>query len=165
MIHELFPSLTETASGSHPCCLVSVTYDRAQCFHGGNTGSNPVGDANFINHLQIPSRIFGDRLHSIDFELLHYSAGVSFRVTGGREHYSYRNRTRRICCFISKNLFFFLTSNKLLNNCLKGPTAPRSTFRYFWGIHRNIAMAALNRRPLQRGGSVDPREIFLSDEL
>jgi hypothetical protein len=22
MIHELFPSLTETASGSHPCCVV-----------------------------------------------------------------------------------------------------------------------------------------------
>ncbi len=46
MIHELLPSLTETASGSHPCCVVSVTYDRTQCFHGGNTGSNPVGDAN-----------------------------------------------------------------------------------------------------------------------
>jgi len=45
MIHELFPSLTETASGSHPCCVVAVTYDRTQCFHGGNTGSNPVGDA------------------------------------------------------------------------------------------------------------------------
>src|SRR5260370_11745047 len=40
MIHEAFPSLTETASGSHPCCVVSVSY-----FHGGNTGSNPVGDA------------------------------------------------------------------------------------------------------------------------
>jgi len=45
MIHELFPSLTETASGSHPCCVVSVTYDRTSYFHGGNTGSNPVGDA------------------------------------------------------------------------------------------------------------------------
>jgi hypothetical protein len=42
MIHELFPSLTETALGSHPRCVVSVTYD---FFHGGNTGSNPVGDA------------------------------------------------------------------------------------------------------------------------
>ena len=30
---------------------------RTSPFHGGNTGSNPVGDANFINHLQIPSRI------------------------------------------------------------------------------------------------------------
>jgi hypothetical protein len=28
-----------------------------ELFHGGNTGSNPVGDANLINHLQIPSRI------------------------------------------------------------------------------------------------------------
>ena len=49
MIHEAIPTLTETASGSHPCCVVSVTYARAQCFHGGNTGSNPVGDANFSN--------------------------------------------------------------------------------------------------------------------
>src|SRR5258705_5339895 len=38
MIHELFPSLTETASGSHPCCVVSVTYDRTQCFHGDASG-------------------------------------------------------------------------------------------------------------------------------
>ena len=50
---------------------------------------------------------FGVRLHSIDFELLHYSAGVSFRVMDGREHYSYKNRTRRICCFLAKNLFSF----------------------------------------------------------
>jgi len=57
MIHKTFPYLTETASGSHPCCVVSVTYDRTLYFHGGNTGSNPVGDANLINHLQIPSRI------------------------------------------------------------------------------------------------------------
>src|SRR6266481_2219095 len=46
MIHETFPSLTETASGSHPCCVVSVTY-----FHGGNTGSNPVGDAKSFQEL------------------------------------------------------------------------------------------------------------------
>src|SRR6266436_3716533 len=45
MIHELLLSPTETASGSHPCCLVSVTYHRPSYFHGGNTGSNPVGDA------------------------------------------------------------------------------------------------------------------------
>jgi len=50
MIHELFPSLTETASGSHPCCVVSVTYDRTH-FHGGNTGSNPVGDAKSYQEL------------------------------------------------------------------------------------------------------------------
>jgi hypothetical protein len=28
MIHELLLSLTETSSGSHPCCVVSVTYHR-----------------------------------------------------------------------------------------------------------------------------------------
>ena len=50
MIHELLPSLTETASGSHPCCVVSVTYDRTH-FHGGNTGSNPVGDAKSFQEL------------------------------------------------------------------------------------------------------------------
>jgi hypothetical protein len=46
MIHELLLSPTETASGSHPCRVVSVTYHRPSYFHGGNTGSNPVGDAN-----------------------------------------------------------------------------------------------------------------------
>ena len=30
---------------------------RTPPFHGDNTGSNPVGDANLIHHLQIPSRI------------------------------------------------------------------------------------------------------------
>src|SRR5215470_698607 len=45
VIHKAFPTLTETAFGRHPCCLVSVTYVRTHCFHGGNTGSNPVGDA------------------------------------------------------------------------------------------------------------------------
>ena len=44
MIHEAFPYLTETASDSHPCCVVSVTYDRPSYFHGGNTGSNPSGE-------------------------------------------------------------------------------------------------------------------------
>jgi hypothetical protein len=57
MIHETFLYLTETAFGSHPCRVVSVTYRKLRPFHGGNTGSNPVGDANFINHLQVPSGI------------------------------------------------------------------------------------------------------------
>ena len=46
MIHETFLCLTETAFGSHPCRIVSITYCEAVPFHGGNTGSNPVGDAN-----------------------------------------------------------------------------------------------------------------------
>jgi len=48
MIHEAFPTLTETAFGSHPCRVASVTYLRTHRFHGGNTGSNPVGDANIL---------------------------------------------------------------------------------------------------------------------
>src|SRR5713226_9223672 len=52
MIHELLLSPTETASGSHPCCVVSVTYHRPSYFHGGNTGSNPVGDAKSYQVLE-----------------------------------------------------------------------------------------------------------------
>ncbi len=51
MIHEMFLCLTETAFGSHPCRVVSVTYRKLRPFHGGNTGSNPVGDANKIKDL------------------------------------------------------------------------------------------------------------------
>ena len=55
MIHETFLCLTETAFGSHPCRVVSVTYRKLRPFHGGNTGSNPVGDANKIKDLlEIP---------------------------------------------------------------------------------------------------------------
>jgi hypothetical protein len=43
--------LTETASGSHPCCVVSVTYNRTS-FHGGNTSSNPVEDAKQSKELR-----------------------------------------------------------------------------------------------------------------
>ena len=60
MIHEAFPYLTETASDSHPCCVVSVTYDRPSYFHGGNTGSNPVGDANKIKDLLETAFFAGD---------------------------------------------------------------------------------------------------------
>jgi hypothetical protein len=72
MIHELFPSLTETASGSHPCCVVSVTYDRTSYFHGGNTGSNPVGDANSFQELKRAQAVF--RRHKKEAELLRYFA-------------------------------------------------------------------------------------------
>ncbi len=40
---------------SHPYRLVSMRYHRVSDFHGGNTGSNPVGDANKINNFhEIP---------------------------------------------------------------------------------------------------------------
>jgi hypothetical protein len=51
MIHELFPSPTETAFGRHPCRVVSVTYRKLWPFHGGNTDSNPVGHANNLEDL------------------------------------------------------------------------------------------------------------------
>ena len=34
MIHEAFPTLTETALGSHPRCVVSVPYGLVAPFHG-----------------------------------------------------------------------------------------------------------------------------------
>ena len=34
MIHETFLCLTETAFGSHPCRVVSVTYRKLRPFHG-----------------------------------------------------------------------------------------------------------------------------------
>jgi len=52
MIHEALPSHTETAFGSHPCCVVSVTYVWTHCFHGANEGSNPSGDANQFNNFR-----------------------------------------------------------------------------------------------------------------
>ncbi len=48
MIHELFPFPTETAFGSHPCRVVSVTYRKLRPFHGADVGSNPAGDAKSI---------------------------------------------------------------------------------------------------------------------
>src|SRR5271155_1562268 len=44
-------------SPSHHQSPRRLAWPRTSPFHGGNTGSNPVGDANLINHLQIPSRI------------------------------------------------------------------------------------------------------------
>ena len=46
MIHETFLSVTESAFGSHPCRVVSVTYRKLRPFHGANAGSNLAGDAN-----------------------------------------------------------------------------------------------------------------------
>jgi hypothetical protein len=71
MIHELFPFLTETASGSHPCCVVSVTYDRPSYFHGGNTGSNPVGDANSIPYRRIVYSLFNKMIRNYGFSELY----------------------------------------------------------------------------------------------
>jgi hypothetical protein len=65
MIHETFLSLTESAFGSHPCRVVSVTYRKLRPFHGGNTGSNPVGDATKIKDLTASGQFFPQ--HSTTF--------------------------------------------------------------------------------------------------
>ena len=61
-----------------------------------------------------------------------------------------------------QRIFFLFDFENISQQLLKVPKAPRSAFRYFWGIHGNIATAALNRRLLWRGRFVDPREIFPS---
>ena len=40
------PTMPEVTFGRYPCRLVSTTYEKGNHFHGDNTGSNPVGDAN-----------------------------------------------------------------------------------------------------------------------
>ena len=42
MIHETFLCLTETAFGSHPCRVVSVTYRTLRPFHRGNRVQIPL---------------------------------------------------------------------------------------------------------------------------
>jgi hypothetical protein len=95
----------EVFSGSGVCATifrsawrVSRPCGRAvEVFSGGSAARSP-------RRLKVGCSV---RLRPTDFDPIHYSAGISLRVMGGREHYSYRNRTRRICCFPSKNLFSF----------------------------------------------------------
>ena len=58
LIHELLLSVTKTAFGCHPCRVVSVTYRQLRPFHGGNTGSNPVGDAKSYQRFRGTEGIF-----------------------------------------------------------------------------------------------------------
>src|SRR5882762_7494808 len=79
MIHELLLSPTETASGSHPCCVVSVTYHRPSYFHGDNRGSNPVGDAKSNQCFRRKPRLHRDtqKIHAL-------SAGSSLQLCFAR---------------------------------------------------------------------------------
>jgi len=63
MIHELLPSLTETASGSHPCCVVSVTYDRT--FTAVTRVQIPSGTPNLFKSLRgTPTFRAGTKRHN-----------------------------------------------------------------------------------------------------
>ena len=44
--------MPESALLRYPCHLVSTSYQALSHFHGDNTGSNPVGDANKIKSLE-----------------------------------------------------------------------------------------------------------------
>jgi len=62
----------------------------------------------------------------------------------------------------SQRIFFLFDFEKTSQQLLKVPKAPRSAFRYVWGIHGNIAVTAPTGGFLWQGGSDDPREIFPS---
>jgi hypothetical protein len=49
MIHEALSSLTESAFDSHPCCVVSVTYVRTHCFHGGGNVDPLWGNSDYCD--------------------------------------------------------------------------------------------------------------------
>jgi len=81
---------------------------------------------------------------------------------GGREHYSYRNRYKTHLLLSFKESFFFLTSNKLLNNCLKC----LKRLKVLLGTFGESTGTSQWRHPtggfFWLGGSGDPREIFPS---
>jgi len=47
----------------------------------------------------------------------------------------------------SQRIFFLFDFEQTSQQLLKVPKAPKSTFRYVWGIHGNEAMNALKRPP------------------
>jgi hypothetical protein len=58
---------------------------------------------------------------------------------GGREHYSYRNRTRRILLLPFKQSLFLIHFKITSQEVLKAPKVPKvptSAFRYVWGNPR-----------------------------
>jgi hypothetical protein len=65
MVHEPVPTTTKHAFGSHPRRVFSISYLLTGFFHGGNTGSNPVGDANNLNDLS-ELRLFAEGLKGFD---------------------------------------------------------------------------------------------------
>jgi hypothetical protein len=85
MIHVLFPRLTENASGSRPCRIVSVIYDRPQFFHGDGSrkGSVPVTD--YRCELSFLCRENGTESESVD-ELVEEGNPFEGDVACGGEH-------------------------------------------------------------------------------
>jgi hypothetical protein len=61
-----------------------------------------------------------------------------------------------------QRIFFLFDFEQTSQQLLKVPKAPKSTFRYVWGIHGNIATAALNHPLLGEAVPSIGREIFPS---
>jgi hypothetical protein len=65
-----------------------------------------------------------------------------------------------VACF--QRIFFLFDFEITSQQLHKMPKAPRSAFRYVWGIHGNIAMAALNHPLFGEAVPLIRREIFPS---
>ncbi len=61
-----------------------------------------------------------------------------------------------------QRIFFLFDFEQTSQQLLKVPKAPKSTFRYVWGIHGNRAMAALNHPLFGEAAPLIRREIFPS---
>ena len=61
--------------------LVSITYKSKYLFHGSNTGSNPVGDANKIKNLLETLFFAGDTLGTHNFQTVFFSPSRSIATT------------------------------------------------------------------------------------
>jgi hypothetical protein len=62
---------------------------------------------------------------------------------GGREHIRIETVQNAFVAF-SQRIFFLVDFKTTSQEVLKVPKAPRSAFRYVWGVQGNGAMAALN---------------------
>ena len=63
--------------------LISVSYDSLYPFHGGNTGSNPVGDANILKDLRETPFFAGDTpgtqtFHPVAFSFVSRKIATTF---------------------------------------------------------------------------------------
>ena len=78
----------------------------------------------------------GVRLRSTDFESIHYSAGVSLRVMGGREHIRIETVQDAFVAFFRK-MFLLVDFEGAPQEALE---VPRSTLKYVYGIQGNRSL-------------------------
>jgi hypothetical protein len=89
MIHEAFPTVTETAFGSHPCRVVSVTYRKRRPFHGNVLAAALMFAHDFIccrvcfsrpvRHRQRPTFHKIDPLRSVECRGVNYLESMNLR--------------------------------------------------------------------------------------